>query len=170
MTVYLTLFLYCYNNIMSLFLVYLYLLNTTQKMKSLYLIPIAIFSGITLFAQTTEINPIDSMYYACLENPDNYSTAGSIQCADRAFYEWSLEMEKNLVLLKEVLNETEFVLLTESQQHWYAFQNSETTFSDTMHANMDGTMFQIFAADIRVQIVRHRALALRDYYDTKSIK
>jgi uncharacterized protein YecT (DUF1311 family) len=105
---------------------------------------------------------IDTLYKICIDN--NPSTQGVIHCAGIAEEAWDKEMNQYYNLLMDVLKEDEKIKLKDSQLKWVAFRDSEFDFSGTMYYNLGGTMWLVANADKRVDIVKARALELKDYY------
>lgn len=118
------------------------------------------------FAQKNEQEfAIDRKLEACLDVDSNQTTVGMIQCTNVAEEEWDKELNKNYKLLMRILSEEEKAKLKESQRKWIEFRDKENEFSGTMYYNLQGTMWRVVAAEARYQIVKQRALDLKNYYD-----
>jgi uncharacterized protein YecT (DUF1311 family) len=129
---------------------------------------IIIFLLLPLFtlAQSKEEHPIDSILTVCLDS--NQSTQGMISCLQTAQESWDKELNKYYELLINVLSDEEKTALRSSQKKWLDYRNAESEFSGLMHTKMEGTMYLIFHADRAMDIVKKRALELKDYYTTKT--
>jgi uncharacterized protein YecT (DUF1311 family) len=137
---------------------------------SLLLICLLGLAAPALHAQdAAEPHPIDAQLDACMNIPENQSTQGTVGCLEAARTAWDAELNRNYKLLMGALKTPGQEALRTAQRQWIAYRDKETLFSDLMHRNMDGTMFLIFAADRRMQLVRARALELASYYDTLSL-
>jgi len=113
-----------------------------------------------------EKNPIDVKLDKCLENDSNYTSLGMIRCSEIAREDWDKELNKYYKLLMNVLEEDAKAKLKKSQIKWIEFRDLEYEFSSEMYSDMQGTMWKIVAAGRRCEIVKARALALKDYYET----
>jgi|APTNR8051073442_1049403.scaffolds.fasta_scaffold03654_1 uncharacterized protein YecT (DUF1311 family) len=116
-----------------------------------------------------EPHPIDAQLDACMGIPDNQSTHGMIGCIEAARTAWDAELNRNYKQLMGALKTPGQEALRAAQRQWIAYRDKEILFSDLLHANMDGTMFLIFAADRRMQLVKTRALELASYYETLTL-
>lgn len=113
-----------------------------------------------------KLTEIDSLYKICIDK--NPSTQGVIHCAGIAEESWDKEMNKYYKLLMDVLKDDEKTKLKDSQLKWVAFRDSEFDFSGTMNYNLGGTMWLVANADKRADIVKARALELKDYYTNQT--
>lgn len=105
---------------------------------------------------------IDSLYKLCIDK--NPSTQGVINCAAIAEEAWYKEMNKYYGLLMDILKDDEKAKFKDSQLKWAIYKDSEFDFSATMYYNLGGTMWHVVNADKRVDIVKARAIKLKDYY------
>jgi uncharacterized protein YecT (DUF1311 family) len=111
-------------------------------------------------------HPIDVAYLKCLDNPNNQTTIGMINCAIQAKKAWELEVEKYYKLLLAKVSEEHKAKLKASQEAWKAYKQKEISFSKEMYLGMGGTMWQIVAADHETEFVKQRALLLKSHYET----
>jgi len=107
----------------------------------------------------------DLNYETCLNTENGQSTAGMIACAREAETAWDKELNRYYQLLMNVLKAAEKEKLRQSQRNWLMYRDSEFEFSGLFHNNMEGSMYLIFAADKRVEVVRQRTLELKYYYE-----
>jgi uncharacterized protein YecT (DUF1311 family) len=120
------------------------------------------------FGQDIQTNkhPIDLKTEQCLSIDSNQSTFGMINCIRTAMEEWDAELNKYYNLLMDTLSIDEQEKLRAAQRKWLEFRDKEFVFIETMHGNMEGTMWKIVEADSHNNIVRKRALELTSYYNT----
>jgi uncharacterized protein YecT (DUF1311 family) len=114
----------------------------------------------------TDKHPIDLKTEQCLSIDSNQSTFGMINCIRTAMEEWDAELNKYYNLLMDTLSIDEQEKLRAAQRKWLEFRDKEFVFIETMHGNMEGTMWKIVEADSHNNIVRKRALELTSYYNT----
>jgi len=112
----------------------------------------------------TDKHPIDIKLELCHDNGANHNNYGMAQCEAIAREEWEKEMEKYYTMLMSILNEEEKEKLKSAQIQWLDFKEKELDFSGTMYYNMQGTMWQIVAAQRSCSLVKERALDLSGYY------
>jgi uncharacterized protein YecT (DUF1311 family) len=132
---------------------------------------IILVAATNLYSQkdTISTHPIDSLLESCLESDPFSSTAGMLKCINSATSLWDDELNKNYKLLMAVLRPDEKEKLKTSQLKWIEFRDKEFEFSDAAYNNLERTMWLVVKANKRLQIVKHRAIELMDYYyDIKS--
>ena len=120
-----------------------------------------------LVSQTNKAikHPIDIKLEKCLSIDSNQTTLGMIQCSSIAENEWDKELNKYYNLLLTKLNVDEKQKLKNTQRYWLIYRDNELSFSGTMYYNMEGTMWRVAAAGRSCDIVKERALELKNYYD-----
>ena len=118
----------------------------------------------TLRAQERPVNPIDKALDACTEK--NPSTAGMVECTEIAYKKWDQELNKNYQALLRKLKPADKQVLISSQRSWIAFRDNEFKLIDSLYDQLQGTMYIPMRYDARMEIVKHRALALSDHMDT----
>lgn len=120
----------------------------------LFFITINIFS----FAQ----NKIDSDLEKCLSK-DN-STAGQRSCINFARNSWDKELNKSYLSLSQKLTKTGKKELVEAQRNWILFRDSEFKLIDKYYFDVKkGTMFYVIADNKKLEIVKERALQIKEY-------
>ena len=134
-------------------------------MKYVSFIVVAWLSVAPLWAQEELKHPIDQQLEDCHSIDENQTTHGMIACEEAARAAWDVELNKNYKLLMAKLTAPEQEKLRASQRQWLLYRDKELDFSGQMFYNMDGTMWLVVAAGRRTEIVRSRALELKDYYD-----
>ena len=106
-----------------------------------------------------EQHPIDVQLDQC----DQTSTYSIMECYRIATEAWDKELNKNYQALMKLLTKEEQAKLRASQRKWIEYRDLDLDFSGTMYYNMEGTMWRISAAVRRYEIVRTRALELKEY-------
>jgi uncharacterized protein YecT (DUF1311 family) len=115
--------------------------------------------------QSKEKHPIDIRLEKCHAIDTNQTTYGMMNCEAIARDEWDKEMNKYYKLLMDTLQKDEKAKLKTAQISWLSYRDKERDFSGTMYYNMQGTMWRVAAAGRSCDIVRQRALELKEYYD-----
>lgn len=127
-----------------------------------FLLPRLTFSQVNKLEQ----HPIDNELTRCLSIDSNQTTLGMIQCESIAHEKWNIEMDKYYDLLVGKLSPIEKEKLAYAQKLWLEYKGSELDFEGTMYYNMQGTMWRVVAAERARQIIKTRALELKEYYET----
>lgn len=112
-----------------------------------------------------EGSPIDQQLEACLNLKQNQTTAGMIECTNRAQEQWDKELNKNYSLLIGKLSADEKEKLKVAQRNWIAYRDKEIEFARAMYMNMQGTMWRVVLADRQMELTKQRALELKAYVD-----
>jgi uncharacterized protein YecT (DUF1311 family) len=133
-------------------------------MNKLFLTLIFLSLTVNLLSQDskTKDHPIDLKCKQCLEADSSKTTAGMIKCEIVAAQEWDQELNKYYKLLLSVLNPDEKEKIKSSQVQWLKYRDNENTFSQTLYNNMQGTMWRVANASRRTEIIKQRALELKD--------
>ncbi|MCB0712274.1 MAG: DUF1311 domain-containing protein [Ignavibacteriae bacterium] len=122
-----------------------------------------------LYSQDTEIDlvhPIDLALTDCLDIDSNQSTFGMMGCLQVAEEAWDYELNATYKELMGSLDSAGQESLRRAQRAWLAYRDAEFELNGSVHyENLDGTMYHIFAANREMEIVKQRALELRDYLD-----
>lgn len=122
-------------------------------------------------AEVAAADPVDTAMRACLARADRSSTAGQIQCMDDARSAWRAAADTALGQLLAKMPAEQQKRWRLSQQKWVAWRDAEDTMLGAAFATTSGTAYQLYEADMRLQPVRDRALALRNQaaaYDGKA--
>lgn len=119
----------------------------------------------TIAAKTTpEQYRIDTMYRECLYTSEN-QVFQMMGCGDKARDSWDLELDKYYNLLMTVLIAGEREKLKTAQKRWAEYRDSEYAFAGTTYYNLQGQVWKVVALDREVEIVKHRAMELKNYYE-----
>jgi uncharacterized protein YecT (DUF1311 family) len=108
-------------------------------------------------------HPIDKTLDACIEK--NGSTAGMVQCTDKAYAAWDKELNKNYVELKRALKPPQKEALRLAQLEWIKYRDLDFKFIDSVYDTMQGTMYIPLRIDARMEVIKKRALELKGFLD-----
>ncbi|UQB67418.1 lysozyme inhibitor LprI family protein [Epilithonimonas zeae] len=107
-------------------------------------------------------NKIDQTLEKCL-NQDN-STAGQRNCIISAHQSWDKELNKSYTSLNHKLKNTAKKELLEAQRNWILFRDSEFKLINKYYFDVKkGTIFQVISENKKLQIIKERALQLKEY-------
>lgn len=112
---------------------------------------------------TEKLHPIDKTERDCITKV--YSTYDISQCSYKAMDMWFKEIDKYLGLLKTITTEEDYTNILKAQENWKKYQEAEfVALSPIM--NKQGTMFQNVAVGNKTNVVKERALELKELYNT----
>jgi Lysozyme inhibitor LprI len=112
-------------------------------------------------AEVAAADPIDAAMRSCLARSDMSSTAGQVQCMEGARIGWKSALESAWQQLQAKLPPTRRRTWQKSQDRWQASRDAEKPMLAAVFATTQGTMYVLAEADMQLQPVRARALALR---------
>ena len=112
-------------------------------------------------AQEERRHPIDKALEACIDK--NGSTAGMVQCTDNAYAAWDKELNKNYGDLMRALKPKQKETLRLAQLAWIKYRDLQFNLIDSIYDTMDGTMYIPMRVSARMQVVKERALELKDF-------
>jgi uncharacterized protein YecT (DUF1311 family) len=115
--------------------------------------------------RTSNKFPVDIRLNSCLDSAENQTTAGMIDCANKAMESWDAEMNKYYRLLLSKLSENTKVKIQISQRKWLEYRDAEFEAQGNLYSEMEGTMWQVASANRQLQIIRDRAIELMSYYE-----
>lgn len=134
-------------------------------MKKLFLIFIfLIFLSCCYSTAQTTIHPIDKAEQDCISKTADTQVMN--QCSITAQNEWEKEIKKTLSELKSVLDKESYKSLINSQNSWEKYKIDEFRSIDKMLENKQGTMYLNVDKGLKVDIVKQRALKLKEYLNT----
>lgn len=113
-------------------------------------------------AEVAAADPIDTAMRTCLARADRSSTAGQIQCMDDSRTAWRAAADAALAQLLAKVPAAQQKRWRSSQQKWVAWRDAEDAMLSAAFATTSGSQYQLYEADMRLQPVRDRALALRN--------
>ena len=114
-----------------------------------------------IFAQDN--NPIDKELSDCMDK--NPSTQGMLKCIDNAYSKWDDELNNYYKKLTGVLDDEGKASLKDAQRKWIEFRDLEFKNIEYIYSKKDGTMYLPMQAIDRMEIIKKRALELKDYYE-----
>lgn len=107
-------------------------------------------------------NKIDQDLEKCLSK-DN-STAGQRNCINSAQKSWDKELNRTYISLSQKLSKNGKNELVEAQRSWMKFRDSEFKLIDKYYFDIKkGTMFYVIAENKKLEIVKERALQIKEY-------
>lgn len=113
-------------------------------------------------AEVAAADPVDVAMRQCLARRDRSSTAGQIQCMDEARQQWQAVMDGAYQRLAAGPAPADAKRgWQESQRRWLAWRKDEVHLLKAVYETTRGTMYAMAGADMQLQPVRERALALR---------
>jgi uncharacterized protein YecT (DUF1311 family) len=108
-------------------------------------------------------HPIDVYLDSCMEK--NPSTMGMTKCTGDAAKMWDDELNKYYKILMNILDDESAKTLKSSEVQWIEFKDKEYKNLDMMYSKLDGTMYIPMHAYAKLEIIKTRALQLKDYYE-----
>ena len=114
-------------------------------------------------AQKDPDHPIDKALDACIEKDP--STAGMVQCTDKAYQAWDKELNKTYVALMRALKPAQKEVLKAAQLEWIKGRDADFKLIDSIYDTLEGTMYIPMRIDARMELVKKRALQLKGYLD-----
>ena len=134
-------------------------------MKKLFLIFIfLLFLSCCYSTAQTTMHPIDKAEQDCISKTADTQVMN--QCSITAQNEWEKEIKKTLSELKSVLDKESYKSLINSQNSWEKYKIDEFRSIDKMLENKQGTMYLNVDKGLKVDIVKQRALKLKEYLNT----
>ncbi|AXE99129.1 lysozyme inhibitor LprI family protein [Paraburkholderia hospita] len=112
-------------------------------------------------AEVAAADPIDASMRTCLARADMSSTIGQVQCMDAARLAWQASMDQSFQQLLSKVPDAQRKKWDESQKRWKAWREADGKLLADILATTRGTSYQLAVADMQLQPVRDRALALR---------
>jgi uncharacterized protein YecT (DUF1311 family) len=114
-------------------------------------------------AQEQTQHPIDKALEACIDK--NGSTAGMVECTDKAYAAWDKELNKNYSELMRTLKPAQKEALKSTELEWIKYRDVNFKFIDSIYDTMQGTMYIPMRIDARMEVIKKRALELKGFLD-----
>src|SRR6266850_87316 len=114
-------------------------------------------------AQEQPQHPIDKALEACIDK--NGSTAGMVECTDKAYAAWDKELNKNYGELLRALKPNQKEPLRLAQLEWIKYRDLDFKLIDSIYDTMEGMMYMPMRIDTRMEVVKKRALELTGFLD-----
>lgn len=112
-------------------------------------------------AEAARADPIDTAMQSCLARADRSSTAGQVQCIDAARDAWQAAIDAAMRSVSTDASDDARRGWDQSQRRWLAWRNEEGPFVRAVFDTTRGGAYAITQANVLLQSVRDRALALR---------
>lgn len=114
-------------------------------------------------AQEQTQHPIDKALEACIDK--NGSTAGMVECTDKAYAAWDKELNRNYAELIRALKLKQKEALRLAQLEWIKYRDMEFKLIDSIYDTLEGTMYIPMRIDARLEVIKKRALELKGHLD-----
>jgi uncharacterized protein YecT (DUF1311 family) len=88
-----------------------------------------------------------------------------VKCTEEAMEMWDVELNKYYKLLIGILDENSKNELKYAETMWIKYRDSEFRNINNIYAKMEGTMYIPMYVYAKMNIVKERALKLKDYYE-----
>jgi uncharacterized protein YecT (DUF1311 family) len=133
-------------------------------MTKLFLSVLSIFllAAIAIAQEQTQ-HPIDKALETCIDK--NGSTAGMVECTDKAYAAWDKELNQNYGELMRRLKSSPKETLRLAQLEWIKYRDLDFKLIDSVYDTMQGTMYIPMRIEARMEVVKKRALELKGYLD-----
>ncbi|EKD68947.1 MAG: hypothetical protein ACD_47C00350G0002 [uncultured bacterium] len=92
------------------------------------------------------------------------STAGMIKAMDEGEKLWDAELNKYYKLLSEKMDKESKAELKKAQLAWITFRDAEFAMIADIYSKQEGTMYRVIAVSLRMEVVKRRALDLKNLY------
>ncbi|RQS76320.1 DUF1311 domain-containing protein [Burkholderia sp. Bp8963] len=116
-------------------------------------------------AEVAAADPVDVAMRQCLARRDRSSPAGQIQCMGEALQQWQTVMDGAYQRLLNDAPDDAKRGWQESQRRWLTWRKDEAHLLKAVYDTTRGTAYTMASADMQLQPVRERALALRSAAD-----
>ncbi len=113
-------------------------------------------------AEVAAADPIDASMRVCLARADMSSTAGQVQCMETARLAWQASIDQAFAQILAKAPAAQRRKWEDSQQRWKTWRDADTKLLAAVTATTHGTRYVLSEAELELQPVRDRALALRD--------
>jgi uncharacterized protein YecT (DUF1311 family) len=108
--------------------------------------------------------PLDEFLDRCFARPNHGSTAGQVECTNRATRRWNDEMNHDYRRLANHLTPKTQTLLRNAQRRWLQYRDADRLLIDAVYELTKGTMYAPMQAYSHLRPVRERSLVLKSYF------
>lgn len=115
----------------------------------------------TARAEAARADPIDTAMQNCLARADRSTTAGQVQCIDAARDAWQGAIDTAMKSISANAPDDDRRGWDASQRRWLAWRKEEVLLVHAVFATTRGGAYAITQANVLLQSVRDRALAVR---------
>jgi uncharacterized protein YecT (DUF1311 family) len=109
-------------------------------------------------------DPIDQKIQDLIDK-SNGSTPAMVEVAREGAQLWDQELNRVYQELMQRLPAEDQAILKESQQAWIKFRDSNSKMIGEVYGHARGTENRVFAAEERLEVIKSRAVVLRDYLE-----
>lgn len=127
------------------------------------LIVLFLFLSITKVVAQVKEHQIDKQLRKCLDSTQS-TTASMLDCTGVAYDAWDKELNKYYKNLMATLGAEGKAKLKTAQVNWLTFRDNEFKLIDALYNN-EGSMWGPIKLKRQMEIVRARALELKEYYE-----
>lgn len=110
------------------------------------------------------LDPIDKTERECISKTAN--TYEMNKCSQIAQQSWKKDIQNNLDELKKFFTPEDYEKLLLSQSAWENYKNKDFELIDSVISHKQGTIYLNFREGWKTEIIRRRALLLREYLNT----
>ena len=107
-------------------------------------------------------HPIDIEEEKCIKIADT-SDIKMGNCTLKATEAWFKEIDKALITLKQILPADKYEKIADSQKKWESYIKSEFDANENVIYNKAATIYYTIAADQKRELIKQRALLLKNY-------
>ena len=93
-----------------------------------------------------------------------------LECTYKSTTSWQQELIKNHNELMSQLDNEKKDYLKKAQQDWIEYKESEILLIKELYLTLDGTMYIIMAASEKLEIVKSRAIRLKEHLDILNLE
>ncbi|CAB3682752.1 lysozyme inhibitor LprI family protein [Trinickia soli] len=112
-------------------------------------------------AEAARADPIDTTMQNCFARADRSTTAGQVQCIDAAREAWEAAIDASMRSIAANAPDSDRRGWDESQRRWLAWRKDEAVLVHAVFETTRGSSYSITQANVLLQSVRDRALAVR---------
>ncbi|MBU6487034.1 MAG: DUF1311 domain-containing protein [Burkholderiales bacterium] len=112
-------------------------------------------------AEAARADPIDTTMQNCFARADRSTTAGQVQCIDAARDAWQAAIDGAMRGIQNDAPDSARRAWDESQKRWLAWRKEEALLVHAVFETTRGSAYSITQANVLLQSVRDRALAVR---------
>ena len=132
-------------------------------MTRFLLIIVSLLLSIDSFSQNQANDSIELKFRKCVN--DGITTADMCNCSIQAMNLWDKELNKSYNLLLKSLSQSNKESLISAQKEWILYRYKEFELINKIYyTELQGTMYYPMAWNNKLEIVKKRALELKDYF------
>src|SRR4051794_18482023 len=110
----------------------------TPGASLVFAITVAI-SMLSAYSQDEKQHPIDRFYDECVDK--NGSTAGMVECTEKAYKKWDTELNRVYGELLKKLPREKTADLKKAQRNWLTYRDAEFKAIAAVYSGLEGTMY-----------------------------